>query len=137
MLVDEETNSFRSEGYLIPNYPEYKRQITSEDVAAAQRQKERGKSGYTAFDLRQKRVKKDLPDGTVENGAWEYAPDDATAFVMEADITINKEGNEQQAYITYTVVLGDFSGVTDWINPTPDDLIVIVLHEGSISARPR
>lgn len=61
MLVDEETNSFRSEGDLIPNYPEYKRQITSEDVAAAQRQKERGKSGYTAFDLRQKRVKKRSP----------------------------------------------------------------------------
>ena len=122
MLVDEEANSFRAEGYLTPNYPEYKRQITSEDVAAAQRQKERGKSGYTAFDLRQKRVKKDLPDGTVENGAWEYAPDDATAFVMEADITIYKEGNEQQAYITYTVILGDFSGVTDWINPNPKDL---------------
>lgn len=122
MLVDEATNSFRSEGYLTPNYPEYKRLITSEDVAAAQAQKKTGKSGYTAFDLRQKREKKVLGDGSVENGAWEYAPDDATAFVMEADITINKNGNEQQAYITYTVVLGDFGGVTDWNNPTAEDL---------------
>ncbi|OFO55216.1 hypothetical protein HMPREF3027_03610 [Porphyromonas sp. HMSC077F02] len=121
MLVDEETNSFHAEGYLIPNYPECKRKITGDDIATSQLQKKDAKSGFTAFDLRQKRVKKDLGDGTVENGAWEYAPDDATTFVMEADLTIRKDGNDQQAYITYTVVLGDFSGVSDWVNPTVED----------------
>lgn len=123
MLVSIKDDSFSSEGYLMPNYPKVKREITSEDVAAAQDRKDADKSGYTAFDLRQKRLKEDAPGGYVKNGAWEYAPDVATAFVMQADLTIKKDdGTEQQATLDYTVALGDFSGVTNWSNPSADEL---------------
>lgn len=123
MLVSIKDDSFSSEGYLMPNYPLVKKEITSEDVAAAQTRKGEGKSGYTAFDLRQKRLKEAAAGGYVKNGAWEYAPDVATAFVMEADITVKKDdGTEQQATLAYTVVLGGFGGVKNWSNPSADDL---------------
>lgn len=115
-------DSFQVLGYLVPNYPEPKKAIDSQAIADAQARKKEGKSGYTAFDLRQKRMKADDKGGYVKNGDWEYAPDEATALVMEADLVVKKGTTEQQATVTYTVVLGDFSGVTDWINPTSKDL---------------
>lgn len=125
MLYDSADDSYRSEGYLMPNYAVAQKLITKEDVSAAQARKDDGKSGYTAFDLRQKRIKTASPTVPYkfDNGDWEYAPKEATAFVMQADITVNKEdGTEQRATVDYTVVLGDFSGVTSWTNPTDTDL---------------
>lgn len=123
MIVNVRDESFSAEGYLMPNYPEFTKEITLADIEKAQ-EKNQNDSGYTAFDLRQKRVKTpNVADPTkVDNGDWEYAPKEATALVMEADLLIKKNGVEQKAVVTYSVVLGDFSGVTNWINPSKTEL---------------
>lgn len=117
--------SFVNAGYLMPNYAKPKAQITKEIVAQAQARKKGNGTGYTAFDLRQKRVKEDAAGGYVENKGWQYAPDEATALVIDAELTLKEGEKEQRAIATYTVLLGDFSGVSSWEDPTEEDLLKI------------
>lgn len=125
MLHNSDRVSFRAESYLMPNYAVAKKAISSENVAIAQAQRKGKGTGYTAFDLRQKQLKEDAADGYVKNGAWEFAPDDATLLVMEAELALVDGDKEKRAILTYTVVLGDFSGVSSWTNPTEADLTKI------------
>ncbi len=122
MLHNSDKVSFRAESYLVPNYAKAKKAITANDVVEAQKNKKADGTGYTAFDLRQKRVKEDAAGGYVENKEWMYAPDEATTLVIDAELTLRDGNKEKLAVLTYTVVLGDFSGVTDWIHPTVADL---------------
>lgn len=122
MLHNRDKSSYRAEGYLIPNYAKAKKPITANDVAEAQTIKKADGTGYTAFDLRQKRVKEDAAGGYVENKGWMYAPDEVTTLVIDAELTLRDGDKEKIAILTYTVVLGDFSGVTDWSHPTEADL---------------
>lgn len=117
--------TFVSTGYLMPNYAKPKAQITKEIVAQAQARKKGNGTGYTAFDLRQKRVKEDAAGGYVENKEWQYAPDEATTLVIDAELTLKDADKEQRAVATYTVLLGDFSGVSSWTEPTEEDLLKI------------
>lgn len=117
--------SFVNAGYLMPNYAKPKAQITKEIVAQAQARKKGDGTGYTAFDLRQKRVKEDAAGGYVKNKEWQYAPDEATALVIDAELTLKEGEKEQRAIATYTVLLGDFSGVSNWEDPTEEDLLKI------------
>ena len=130
MLVDagddgvNKESKFRAEGYLMPNYPGYTKEITLAEIEKAQEVRQ-GVSGYKGFDLRQKRVKTTNKNdhNKVDNGDWVYAPKEATAFVMEADLVINKNDIEQRATVTYSVVLGDFGGEhTNWDAPSEADL---------------
>lgn len=129
MLVDAgdegvtKDSQFRAEGYLMPNFPGYTKEITLAEIEKAQKVRQ-GVSGYTGFDLRQKRVKTTNADDPtkVDNGDWVYAPKEATTFVMEADLVINKNDIEQRATVTYSVVLGDFSDVTNWDAPSEPEL---------------
>lgn len=125
MHPNRDKSSFRAEGYLIPNYAKAKKTITANDVAEAQAKKKAKGTGYTAFDLRQKRVKENAADGYVENKEWMYAPDEATTLVIDAELTLRDGDKEKIAILTYSVVLGDFSGVTDWSHPTEADLTKI------------
>ena len=129
MLVNDDDqgvtkdSQFWAEGYLMPNYPAYTKEITLAEIEEAQEARQ-GVSGYTGFDLRQKRVKTTNKDdrNKVDNGDWVYAPKEATAFVMEADLVINKNDIEQRATVTYSVVLGDFSEVKNWDAPSETEL---------------
>ena len=125
MLHNKDKSSFRAEGYLIPNYAKAKKLITANDVAEAQAKKKDDGTGYTAFDLRQKRVKEDAAGGYVENKEWMYAPDEVTTLVIDAELTLRDGDKEKIAILTYTVVLGDFSGVKDWSHPDEADLTKI------------
>ncbi|BDE83178.1 DUF4906 domain-containing protein [Porphyromonas somerae] len=117
-------NAFIAEGYLVPNYPEPKSRISLEDIKAAQARIKEDGTGYTAFDLRQKRVKEAATGGHVENKEWQFAPDEATALVIDAELTLKDGEKEQRAIVAYTVVLGDFSGLTNesWVQPTDAEL---------------